>query len=256
MAPSSVNGNSKPLRIGVLYEEVQLTDLAGLDILGNMSASIVNMVTNLIPSMEQLKPYAKEMEFLYISSSTEPAWATPDMYIRPTHTYENAPRDLDIILIGGPDPQKVPEASLAFLRESSKQTRAILATCTGGMWLARSGILDGRKATTNRMLLDSAKAAFPEVSWQDERWVTVDGHFEGAEIWTAGGAKCGKHSHVRLVTQQKSKFNLGIDMMIEYALQNFNEKLVAQSCGSLEFDIEGRSKAYKGPYKGPVVALV
>jgi hypothetical protein len=117
MATSLPDASSKPLRIGVLYEEVQLTDLAGLDILGNMSSRIVSMVSNLIPAMEQLKPYARDMEFLYISSSTELAWATPDMYIRPTHTYDSAPRDLDIILLGGPDPQKVSEASLIFLRD-------------------------------------------------------------------------------------------------------------------------------------------
>ncbi|KAF2445077.1 hypothetical protein P171DRAFT_443982 [Karstenula rhodostoma CBS 690.94] len=192
MTTSLTNVNSKPLRIGVLYEEVQLTDLAGLDILGNMSSHLVNMVSDLIPAMEQLKPYARDMEFLYISSSLELAWASPNVYIRPTHTYDTAPRDLDIILLGGPDPRKVPEASLTFLREASKQTKAILATCTGGMWLAKSGILDGKKATTNRLLLDGARHIFPNVEWQDERWFTDDGHFEGAQLWTAGGAKCGK----------------------------------------------------------------
>lgn len=198
MSTSIPDAETKPLRIGVLYERVQLTDLAGLDILGNMSTRIVNLVSAMIPGMAELKPHARDMEFLYISSSTEPAWATPDMYIRPTHTYDNAPRDLDIILLGGPDPENVSEASLKFLREASKETKAILATCTGGMWLAKSGILDGRKATTNRLLLDAAKKAFPSVEWQDERWVVVDGHFEGAQIWTSGGAKCGKSNTTKL----------------------------------------------------------
>lgn len=192
MSASTLTPNAKPLRIGVLYEEVQMTDLAGLDILGNMSSRIINMVSNVVPGLDKLKPFAQDMEFLYISSSEELSWTTPDMYIRPTHTYDNAPRDLDVILIGGPDPSKVPEASLTFLREASKQTKVILATCTGGMWLARSGILDGKKATTNRLLLDTAKGVFPNVQWQDQRWVTVEGQFEGAQIWTSGGAKCGK----------------------------------------------------------------
>ncbi|KAF9740010.1 hypothetical protein PMIN02_009640 [Paraphaeosphaeria minitans] len=247
MTISIPSASSKPLRIGVLYEEVQLTDLAGLDILGNMSSRVVNMVANLIPAMEQLKPYARDMEFLYISSSLEPAWATPDIFIRPTHTYDNAPRDLDIILLGGPDPHNVPEASLTFLREASKQTTAILATCTGGMWLAKSRVLDGKKATTNRMLLDSARHIFPNVEWQDERWVSAEGHFEGAQLWTAGGAKCGKLNSI-CYAYSGADLIVGIDMVIEYALQNFHEKLVASSCGSLEFEIEGRSKIYKGPF--------
>ncbi|KAJ4305169.1 hypothetical protein N0V90_000700 [Kalmusia sp. IMI 367209] len=234
MSSAAPNDKPKTLRIGVLYEEVQLTDIAGLDILGNMSTKIFNLVSNVLPNIAPLKPYAVDMEFLYISSSTELAWATPEMYIKPTHTYDNAPRDLDIIMLGGPDPQNVSEASLTFLQEASKQTKAILATCTGGMWLARSGILDGKKATTNRMLLGAAKHVFPQVEWQDERWIIEEGHFEGAQIWTSGGAKC------------------GIDMVIEYALQNFHEKMVAQSCQSLEFEIEGRSKVYSGPFV-PVV---
>lgn len=49
------------------------------------------------------------MEFLYIGSASpdggdsipEDSWVTPNMYIRPTHTYESAPRDLDVIVIGG-----------------------------------------------------------------------------------------------------------------------------------------------------------
>jgi len=169
-----------------------MTDLAGLDILGNMSTRVYDMIKEVIPSLKALESYAVPMEFLYISSSLELAWATPEMYIRPSHTYDDAPRNLDIIMLGGPDPYNVPEASLKFLDEASKQCKAILTTCTGGMWLAKSGVLDGKKATTNRILLEAAKSAFPKVNWMDQRWVIDEGHFEGAELWTAGGAGCGK----------------------------------------------------------------
>lgn len=181
-----------PIRIGVLYEETQMTDLAGVDILGNMSSKTFEMVSQLMPALAKLAPLASPMQFLYISSSLEPTWTTPEMYVRPTHTYDSAPRDLDIILLGGPNPAKVPEASLKFLKEASEKTKVILTTCTGGMWLARSGVLNGKKATTNRILLETAKQTFPDVEWQDQRWVVEKGHFEGAQIWTAGGAGCGR----------------------------------------------------------------
>jgi transcriptional regulator GlxA family with amidase domain len=182
----------KTLRIGVLYEQVQLSDLVGLDIIGNISVKVVNLVAGILPEAAALIHLAVPMEFLYISSSLSPAWMSPDMFVRPTHTYENAPRDLDILFLGGPDPMKVSEESLVFIREAVKQTKVVLSTCTGGMWLARSGVLDGKKATTNRMLLASAKQYFPNVDWQDQRWVIHEGYFEGAQIWTAGGAGCGK----------------------------------------------------------------
>jgi putative intracellular protease/amidase len=190
-----MTSTAKPLRIGVLYEETQMADLAGVDIIGNCSAKNVEMVSELMPTvLEPLKPFAIPMEFLYISSSLDPAWTTPEMYVRPTHTYATAPRDLDIILIGGPNPATVADESLVFLREAAKQTKTILTTCTGGMWLAKAGVLDGKKATTNRMLIGTAKQAFPKVEWLDQRWVIGEGHFEGAQIWTAGGAGCGELS--------------------------------------------------------------
>ncbi|KAF2645000.1 DJ-1/PfpI family protein [Massarina eburnea CBS 473.64] len=219
----------KTLRIGILYEEVQMADLVGIDIIGNCSSRVVDMMTALIPSATTVQFPSIDMEFLYIASTLEPTWTTPKMFVRPTHTYDNAPRDLDIILIGGPNPATVPEASLKFLREASRLTKTILTTCTGGMWLAKSGVLDGRKATTNRMLLGSAKSSMPNVEWLDQRWVVDKGHFDGAELWTAGGAGC------------------GIDMVIEYALKTFDQALVGMACTSLEFEVKERSQNYAGP---------
>jgi putative intracellular protease/amidase len=71
------------------------------------------------------------------------------------------------------------------------KTKTILTTCVGAMWLAKSGVLDGKRATTNRVVLGSA-SKMSKVNWLDQRWVIEDGHFEGAQIWTAGGAGCGK----------------------------------------------------------------
>lgn len=184
--------SKKPLRVGVLFEETQMTDLAGLDILGNLTPKAIDMVSSIQPAFKSLKQFAVPMEFLYISSSLDLAWTTPEMHIKPTHTYTNAPRDLDILLLGGPDPTAVKEESLNFLREASKQTNVILTTCTGAMWLAKAGLLDGKKATTNRVLLDVAKHMMPQAEWLDQRWVVEKGHFEGAQIWTSGGAGCGE----------------------------------------------------------------
>lgn len=188
----SSTATKKPVRVGVLFEETQMTDLAGLDILGNLSPKTLDVVCNLQPALEPLRQHAIPMEFLYISSSLDLAWTTPEMHVKPTHTYANAPRDLDIILVGGPDPGSVKEESLTFLREASRQTKVILTTCTGAMWVAKAGVLDGKKATTNRLMLDVANQMFPKVEWLDQRWVTEEGHFEGAQIWTSGGAGCGE----------------------------------------------------------------
>ncbi|KAJ4377401.1 hypothetical protein N0V83_000226 [Neocucurbitaria cava] len=230
----STSNTKTPLRVGVLYEHTQMTDLAGLDLLGNLTPA-PSPSSPPYSSYAPLLAHATPMEFLYISSSLSPAWTTPNMYVTPTHTYANAPRDLDILLLGGPDPMNVHEDSLAFLREASQRTKVILTTCTGGMWLARSGVLDGKKATTNRVMLGPAGQIKPEVEWVDQRWVVEKGCFDGAEIWTAGGAGC------------------GIDMFIEYTYQNFNKKIVELGCRGLDLDFEGRTRQfYKTPLPGPL----
>ena len=39
----------------------------------------------------------------------------------------------------------------------------------------------------------------------------------------------------------------GIDMVIEYMLQNFDRKMVELGCEGLSFEVEGRSQFYKKP---------
>ncbi|KAF2023594.1 hypothetical protein EK21DRAFT_80527 [Setomelanomma holmii] len=184
---SVVHNTQKPLRIGVFCEEVQMTDFASLDLFGNLTPKIIDVVAQLQPNLASLKSLAVPIEFLYISSSADLAWCTPEMYVKPTHTYENAPCDLDILLI-------CQKESLTYLREASKQTKVKLTVCIGGIWLARNGVLNGKKATTNRVMLDMAKQMFPDVEWLDQRWVVDDGHSNGAQIWTAGGAGCDRSS--------------------------------------------------------------
>jgi transcriptional regulator GlxA family with amidase domain len=148
----------------------------------------------MVPEISVLKQYTIPTSFIYIFPSMELARCTPGIYAQPTHTYENAPRDLDILLLGGLNPITVKEGSLVFLKEASKKTKVILTTSTGAMWLARSGVLDGKKATTNRVTLGAARKMAPGIEWVDQRWMVHEVYFEGAQIWTSGGAGCGESS--------------------------------------------------------------
>lgn len=175
-----------PLRIGVFFENIQMSDIACIDIIGNLSTSYVSVLAGAVPSKyAQYAPHAMDIEFLYISSTLEPAFMTPSLFVKPTHTYDTCPRDLDILVVGGAPPTHRPEASLKFLREAVGKTKVVMSTCIGGMWLAEAGVLDGKRATTNREFLGMAKVMYPKVEWVDQRWV-VDG-----SVWTAGGAGAG-----------------------------------------------------------------
>ena len=167
-----------------MLEEVQLADIACIDLLGSISHDRLLALGDL--ASPDLRAHAVEMKFHYISSSLSPTNMTSSVCVMPTITYDDAPRDLDILLIGGPMPSHRPKAADRFMKEAARETKCIMTTCTGAMWLASSGVLDGKRATTNKMFLGMAREMYPGVEWLDQRWV-VDG-----EIWTSGGAFAGE----------------------------------------------------------------
>jgi len=172
-----------PFQIGVMMDHVQLSDISCIDLFGNMSTQYIQLSEEFGTS--GLKTLSTDMVFHYIATSLDPTFVTPSMKFIPTVTYDDAHRDLDILIIGGPLPSFRPAAADKFLKEAAEKTKVIMTTCVGSMWLASAGVLDGKKATTNRGALEMARALHPKVEWLDQRWV-VDG-----KLWTAGGAGAG-----------------------------------------------------------------
>jgi len=194
-----------PLRVGVFIESVQLTDITCIDLLGNCSKEYITVAAQF--GFGHFLPVAVDMEWLYISSSLEPATLTPCVKVVPTHTYDSAPRDLDILVVGGPPLDMRPEASLKYLKEAARGPeeggcKVIMSTCVGGLWLADAGVLKGKSATTNRGALPMAKQFHGEVDWLDQRWVVDESG--PCKFWTSGGAGAGEFFPSEVVTECRS----------------------------------------------------
>ena len=113
-------------------------------------------------------------------------------------------RSLDLILVpGGIGTRKEVEnrAITTWLAERSADAELVMSVCTGAALLARSGVLDGRRATTNKLSFQWVVGQGPRVEWVKEaRWV------EDGKFFTSSGVSAGIDMALaaiaRLVTPQ------------------------------------------------------
>lgn len=75
---------------------------------------------------------------------------------------------------------------LNWIKAKSDQTDITLSVCTGAALLAKAGVLDGHKATTNKLAFNWVMEQGPQVHWiKQARWVD-DGH-----VVTSSGISAG-----------------------------------------------------------------
>ena len=108
-------------------------------------------------------------------------------------------RGYDILLIPGGWGTRREVDNMRLIDWVERQARAasIVATvCTGAAILARTGLLDGRKATTNKRAFDWVASQGPAVLWQRRaRWVVDQKYI------TASGVSAGMDMTLALISQ-------------------------------------------------------
>lgn len=95
----------------------------------------------------------------------------------------------DVLFIPGGSGTRKEVENIEFLhqiRNLAENSQYILTVCTGSALLARTGLLDGKKATSNKRAFDWVKSNSDKVKWiQQARWV-VDGKY-----YTSSGVSAG-----------------------------------------------------------------
>ncbi|USP77783.1 fad dependent oxidoreductase [Curvularia clavata] len=195
----------------VLFPGFQLLDVAGpLDAFNMLAYSHTISLYTLASSLSPVSTHNSDQEKQGSLISTS---------LAPTHTFDTAPNDIEVLLIPGglgargPGSEERMKPVVEYLKKldmSGKGTlKWVLTVCTGSEILARTGVLDGRKATTNKRAFNTVclfllisffisqqieradadpqvKATHTKVDWVAKaRWV-VDGH-----IWTSSGISAG-----------------------------------------------------------------
>ncbi|KAH7144203.1 class I glutamine amidotransferase-like protein [Dactylonectria estremocensis] len=144
-----------------------------------------------------------------------PDTATIGQSIVPTHTFETAPDDIEVLIVPGGKGTRDLEATqriVDFLKEAFPKVEYLLTVCTGSSLAARAGILDGHEATSNKGSFTWVTTQGPKVKWVHEaRWVT------SGNIWTSSG------------------ISAGIDMMYAFIASQDGEEVAARIAIASEY---------------------
>lgn len=137
--------------------------------------------------LEMLGDCAPAIRPVLVASDHGPIASAQGPRVVPDHAFDDAPR-LDLLLIPGGNVglSKSDETTLSFIRERALDAEIVMSVCNGADLLAQTGLLDGRRATTNKSLFRDISASHRKVHWVTRaRWVE-DGKFSTSSGVSAG----------------------------------------------------------------------
>ncbi|KAJ7747273.1 class I glutamine amidotransferase-like protein, partial [Mycena metata] len=176
-----------------LFPRVTAMDYQGpVELLGILSSKVreraLNGVSKDLPDLR--------IELTYLSHTLDAVEPTAGPRVVPDKTYDEAQDQFDIILIpGGTTNQwrpnvNPPKACPDFILRQAPGAKYILTVCTGSLILARTGLLNGKRATTNKRAFRSVVEETKDmgITWVAKaRWVAT----EDKKIWTGSGISAG-----------------------------------------------------------------
>ena len=152
----------------LLYDDFELLDLFGpLEMFGNMQGTVV------------VRTVAEQAGL--VRSAQGPR-------VHADHGLDDCPR-LDLLLIPGGIGTRAQVDNgrlIDWLRARTDELEIVMTVCTGTALLAQAGLLDGRRATTNKMFF-----AWPEGTWPAVHWVREARWVEDGKFWTSSGVSAG-----------------------------------------------------------------
>jgi transcriptional regulator GlxA family with amidase domain len=123
-----------------------------------------------------------------VAEKAGPVISAQQVSVVADHGFDDCPK-LDYVLVPGgigtrtavDDPRM-----MSFLKKKVGEAELAMTVCTGTALFARAGVLDGRRATTNKMVFQWVAEQGPKVEWvKQARWVE-DGKFATSSGVSAG----------------------------------------------------------------------
>src|SRR6266480_7334971 len=148
-----------------------------------------------------------------VAETKKPIRTSGGMQVVPEYTIANAPAPKVIVIPAQSEPSS---AVLDWLRKSSKTTDVTMSVCTGAFVLAKTGLLDGKSATTFHGAFGPFAMQFPKIDLKrGARFV------ENGNLATAGG------------------LSSGIDLALRVVERYYGREVAAKTAYNMEYQGEG-----------------
>ena len=165
--------------------------------------------------IEMLGSPAQAIDIVTVGQSPHPVPSVHGQSVVVDKTIDEK-SDYDLLLIPGGDTAldaAKDEALVKWIRDVSANAERVMAVCTGTVLLGMTGLLDGRRATTNKLDFEDTVPLAPNVDWvREARWVK-DGKF-----YTSSGVSAGMDMSLAVVadlygTQAAEKVAVGTEYL-------------------------------------------
>ena len=148
--------------------------------------------------LEMFGDLGDKVEIVMIAERKGPVKSSAGPVTIAQYSFADAPR-LDIVMLpggGGTRREVNNPAFLAAYKALAEATPHVATICTGSAVLARTGLLDGVKATTNKRAYAWATSQGAKVAWVPEaRWV------EDGKYFTSSGISAGMDMALGLIAR-------------------------------------------------------
>jgi putative intracellular protease/amidase/methionine-rich copper-binding protein CopC len=219
--PIDQQKNPKKLQVGILlYPGFELLDVYG---------------------PVQMWSYISNFEVIMLAEKKGAVKSAQGTSTLATHSFDEV-QQLDIVLVPGgfgTQTQLHNDKFIDYIRQLDKTSKFTTSVCTGSALLAKAGVLDGQKATSNKRFFYLAEQQSQKVNWVAEaRWV------QSGKYFTSSGVSAGTDMALGLVAKlygKKEAKNLASSLEYEWQSNSgedkfapFIQRLVAESKGPAE----------------------
>jgi transcriptional regulator GlxA family with amidase domain len=141
----------------------------------------------MLPGKDMVMPFHQYT----VAESKAPLRTDSGLTVVPDYTFETAPQPKIVVI---PAQGKAPQAMLQWISKASAGTDVTMSVCVGAFTLAKTGLLDGKSATTHHSAYKRFADEFPKTHLvRGVRFV------DEGNVASAGGLTCGSDLAMHVV---------------------------------------------------------